>query len=139
MLTHPFTLLKRPCLGGLAFGHKRLALPETATGRSDLAEEKPGLDPLPEDARLNSLDERLRQAKSDEAIRNGGADKGQDDYNLGNRVLAELIGGMAGGALIGWVLDRFLGTSPWLLLALLFLGIIAAFRNIIRISNKRSK
>ncbi|RYY22903.1 MAG: F0F1 ATP synthase assembly protein I [Sphingomonadales bacterium] len=104
-----------------------------------MAEEKPGLDPLPEDARLNSLDERLERAKSDEAIRNGSADKGQDDYNLGNRVLAELIGGMAGGALIGWVLDRFLGTSPWLLLALLFLGIIAAFRNIIRISNKRSK
>ncbi|MES2987027.1 MAG: AtpZ/AtpI family protein [Pseudomonadota bacterium] len=104
-----------------------------------MAEEKPGLDPLPEDARLNSLDERLERAKADEAIRNGSADKGQDDYNLGNRVLAELIGGMAGGALIGWVLDRFLGTSPWLLLALLFLGIISAFRNIIRISNKRSK
>lgn len=105
-----------------------------------MAENEPGLDPLQEDARLSSLDERLRQAKSDEAVRNGGgADKGQDDYNLGNRVLAELVGGMAGGALIGWVLDRLLGTSPWLLLALLFLGIIAAFRNIIRISNQRSK
>lgn len=105
-----------------------------------MAEEEPGLDPLPEDARLNSLDERLRRAKSGEAIRAGsGKDKGEDDYRLGNRVLAELIGGMAGGALIGWVLDRFLGTSPWLLLALLFLGTIAAFRNIIRISNKRSK
>jgi ATP synthase protein I len=105
-----------------------------------LAEEEPGLDPLPEDARLNSLDERLKRAKSDEAIRNGGgSDKGEDDYRLGNRVLAELIGGMAGGALIGWLLDRLLGTSPWLLLALLFLGITAAFRNIIRISNRRSK
>ncbi len=105
-----------------------------------MAEEEPGLDPLPEDARLNSLDERLRRAKSGEAIRaGGGEDKGEDDYRLGNRVLAELIGGMAGGALIGWVLDRFLGTSPWLLLALLFLGTIAAFRNIIRISNKRSE
>lgn len=105
-----------------------------------MAENEPGLEPLHEDARLNSLDERLRQAKSEEAVRNGGGtDKGQADYNLGNRVLAELIGGMAGGALIGWVLDRFLGTSPWLLLALLFLGIIAAFRNIIRISNQRSK
>jgi len=105
-----------------------------------MAENEPGLEPLQEDARLNSLDERLRQAKSEEAVRNGGGtDKGQADYNLGNRVLAELIGGMAGGALIGWVLDRFLGTSPWLLLALLFLGIIAAFRNIIRISNQRSK
>jgi len=52
-------------------------------------------------------------------------------------VLGELIGGPAGGALIGWVLDRFLGTSPWLLLVLLFMGFIVAFRNIIRISTKR--
>ncbi|WP_066799169.1 AtpZ/AtpI family protein [Sphingomonas soli] len=104
-----------------------------------MAEEEPGLDPLPEDARLNSLDERLQRAKSEEAIRNGSGGKGQGDYNLGNRVLAELIGGMAGGALIGWLLDRFLGTSPWLLLVMLFMGIVSAFRNIIRISNKRSK
>jgi ATP synthase protein I len=105
-----------------------------------MAENEPGLDPIPEDARLNSLDERLRRAKSEEAVRSGETrDKGDDDYRLGNRVLAELIGGMAGGALIGWVLDRFLGTSPWLLLALLFLGTVVAFRNIIRISNRRSK
>ena len=103
-----------------------------------MAENEPGLDPLPEDARLQSLDERLRQAKSDEAIRRGeGVDKGEASYRLGNRVLAELIGGMVGGALIGWVLDRLLGTTPWLLLGLLFLGTAAAFRNIIRLSTKR--
>ena len=106
-----------------------------------MAEEEPGPDPLADDARLRSLDERLKQAQVGEANRTGSArvQKGDDGSRLGNRVLAELIGGMAGGALIGWVLDRFLGTSPWLLLALLFLGIIAAFRNIIRISNQRSK
>lgn len=106
-----------------------------------MAENEPGMDPLPEDARLNSLDERLRRAKKDEAIRaSGGKEEGSDDsYRLGNRVLAELIGGMIGGALIGWVLDRLLGTSPWLLLVLLFLGIASAFRNIIRISNQRSE
>lgn len=105
-----------------------------------MAENEPGLDPLPEDARITSLDERLRRAKSEEAIRSGTADtRGDADYRLGNRVLAELIGGMVGGALIGWVLDRLLGTSPWLLLTLLFLGIASAFRNIIRISNRRSK
>lgn len=105
-----------------------------------MAENEPGLDPIPEDARLNSLDERLRRARTEEAVRSGEArGKGDDDYRLGNRVLAELIGGMAGGALIGWVLDRFLGTSPWLLLVLLFLGTAVAFRNIIRISNQRSK
>lgn len=105
-----------------------------------MAENEPGLDPIPEDARLTSLDERLAKAKTEEAIRNGeGRDKGEDDYRLGNRVLAELIGGMVGGAVIGWVLDRLFDTSPWFLLGLLFLGTAAAFRNIIRISTKRSK
>ena len=105
-----------------------------------MAEQEPGLDPLPEDARITSLNQRLDKAKTEEAIRSGRArDKGQDDERLGQRVLAELIGGMVGGALVGWVLDRFLGTSPWLLLALLGLGIAGAFRNIIRLSNRRPK
>lgn len=103
-----------------------------------MAENEPGPEPLQEDARLTSLDERLRQAKHQEAIRTGAADsKGEASYRLGNRVLAELIGGMVGGAVIGATLDWLLGTSPWLLLALLFLGIVSAFRNIIRISNRR--
>ena len=103
-----------------------------------MAENEPGPEPLQEDARLNSLDERLRQAKSEEAIRSGEARIGGDaGYRLGNRVLAELIGGMVGGAVVGYTLDWLFGTSPWLLLALLFLGIISAFRNIIRISNRR--
>ncbi len=105
-----------------------------------MAENEPGLDPLDEDARITALNERLRKAQSEEAIRSGeGRDKGDADYRLGSRVLAELVGGLAGGALVGWVLDRLLGTSPWLLLVMLFLGIAVAFRNIIRISSQRSK
>ncbi|MBD8677254.1 AtpZ/AtpI family protein [Sphingomonas sp. CFBP 13720] len=105
-----------------------------------MAENEPGLDPLPEDARIAALDARLKQAQTDEAIRNGTAreDDGERNYRLGNRVLAELIGGMVGGAVIGGTLDYLLGTSPWLLLVLLALGIVSAFRNIIRISNRRS-
>jgi ATP synthase protein I len=57
---------------------------------------------------------------------------------VGNRVLAELIGGLAGGAFFGWVIDQFAGTRPWGLLVMLFVGIGVAFRNIIRISNGRS-
>ncbi|RYE65838.1 MAG: F0F1 ATP synthase assembly protein I, partial [Oxalobacteraceae bacterium] len=60
-------------------------------------------------------------------------------YAQGSRVLAELIGAPAGGALIGWFLDRQLGTSPWLLLGLLVLGVVVAFRNIYRISSERPK
>jgi ATP synthase protein I len=56
---------------------------------------------------------------------------------MGSKVLSELIGGIGGGALIGWVIDHFAGTSPWGLLVMMFLGIIVAFRNIIRISSRR--
>ena len=70
-----------------------------------MAENGPGQDPrLPEDARLDSLDERIRRAQADEAMRTGGARKAADkNEQLGNRVLSYLIGGLAGGALIGWV------------------------------------
>ena len=104
-----------------------------------MAETEPGQDPIAEDDRIKSLEERLKRAESIEQVRTGAGQAGGTDenYRLGNRVLGELIGGLAGGALIGWVLDRFIGTSPWLLLVFLFLGIIVAFRNIIRISTKR--
>jgi ATP synthase protein I len=39
--------------------------------------------------------------------------------------------------LIGWVLDRLFGTTPWLLLVFLGLGIVAAFRNIIRLTTAK--
>ena len=107
------------------------------TGRGDMAAGDPGQDPIGEDPRLAALDERLKSAHQAEQVRTGQARRPAKGYSQGNRVLAELIAGTAGGALIGWVLDRWLGTTPWLLLLLLFGGIAVAFRNIIRISNER--
>ena len=52
-------------------------------------------------------------------------------------MLSELIAGLAGGALIGWVIDRWLDTLPGFLLGCMFLGTAVAFRNIIRTSNER--
>ena len=98
-----------------------------------------GQDPTGEDPRLRSLDERLKAASDAEAVRTGRARASDKGYAQGSRVLAELIGAPAGGALIGWLLDRWLGTSPWLLLGLLVLGFVVAFRNIYRISNERPK
>ena len=105
-----------------------------------MAENGPGQDPVGEDPRIASLEKRIEQVERTERIRTGRRDENADENpRLGNRVLAELVGGRAGGALIGWVLDKLFDTSPWLLLAFLFLGIIVAFRNIIRISTQRPK
>jgi len=88
---------------------------------------------LPQDARLSSLDERLRDARLSEAEREGTA-KPDANYRLGMRVLGELIGAPFGGAVVGLVLDRWFGTKPWLLLVLLLVGFGIGIRNVIRIS-----
>lgn len=88
-----------------------------------------------EDSRLNSLNERLNLAETKEAKRTAVKETAEGDanYRLGNRVLAELLGGLIGGGLFGWLIDLAVGTKPWGLLGMLFLGVIVAFRNIIRL------
>jgi ATP synthase protein I len=93
---------------------------------------------LPEDKRLASLDKRLRQARRAEAVRTG-ARRPDPSYRLGQRVLGELVGAPFGGGLIGWLLDRWLGTSPWFLLGLLFLGFGIGIRNVIRLSSASAR
>ena len=86
-----------------------------------MSDETPARDPIGEDARIDALEERLKAAREREEQRNKPQVQGADaGYKLGNRVLAELLGGLLGGALIGWVIDRFAGTTPWGLLVMLF-------------------
>ncbi len=103
-----------------------------------MTEQQPAEEPIGEDARAGALDTRLKAAREREDQRTNPV-KGVEanaSYQMGNRVLAELLGGIGGGALIGWVIDHFAGTSPWGLLVVMMLGIGAAFRNIIRISSR---
>lgn len=108
-----------------------------------MAGNEPGQDPIGDmnptgDVRLRELDARLKAAAGAEEARTGTAQrKPEKGYKQGSRVLTELIAGPAGGALIGWFLDRLFGTTPWLLLVMLILGIVVAFRNIYRISQQR--
>ncbi|HMT47949.1 MAG: hypothetical protein RL702_1394 [Pseudomonadota bacterium] len=104
-----------------------------------MSDEKPARDSLGEDARIDALEERLRAAREreEERTRSAAGAEADANYRMGNRVLAELIGGIGGGAFIGWVIDWAAGTSPWGLLVVMALGIIVAFRSIIRISTRR--
>ena len=49
-----------------------------------------------------------------------------------------LFASVASGLLIGWLLDRWLGTRPWLLVAGIVLGSAAGFYELIRSSSKLS-
>lgn len=91
-----------------------------------------------EDRRLGDLDAQLARLEAAEAQRTGVEASVTTDanYRMGNRVLADLIGGIGGGILLGWLFDRVFGTAPWGFLVLMLMGIIVAFRNVMRIAGK---
>ena len=105
-----------------------------------MAEDEPGQDPkLPADARLDRLEERLERAQREEAIRTGQAPAADANEQLGNRVLSYLIGGLLGGALIGWLLDGLFDTGHLLLVVGLVLGTVGGFWSIIKLSMAKTK
>jgi ATP synthase protein I len=54
------------------------------------------------------------------------------------RVALEMASALAVGGAIGWFLDRWLGTRPWLLLGFLLLGVAAGILNAYRAAMRMS-
>src|SRR3954462_1431332 len=107
------------------------------TGKDGMTEDELGQDPKsPQDARLASLDERLRQAQAEEVDRSGKpgppTPKG---YVQGTRILSVLIAYPLGSALIGYAIDRMAGTQGiWV--AMLFVGFGLAMWEVWKISQR---
>ena len=96
-----------------------------------MAEDETGEVPkLPPDARLESLDKRLDRLHQEEARR----DARKQNSSAGRLVVSQLVGGPLGGAIVGWVLDQWLGTAPWILLGLMFIGFAGGFISVMRTS-----
>lgn len=56
--------------------------------------------------------------------------------NLGARVMTEFVAAVAVGGFIGWQLDRWLGSSPLLLILFIGLGTAAGFWSVYRVATK---
>ncbi|HEV3160465.1 MAG TPA: AtpZ/AtpI family protein [Xanthobacteraceae bacterium] len=90
-------------------------------------------------ARLQRLNEGLGQAR-DQARNAGhpsdssGAQRAAtaSGYARGFRLSSELVAGVVVGAGIGWLIDRWLGISPWGLIVFLLLGFAAGVLNVMR-------
>ncbi|MDO8605522.1 MAG: AtpZ/AtpI family protein [Phaeospirillum sp.] len=85
---------------------------------------------------LDDLDARLRAARAREHEESGRGPESRgrpSGMGLGLRVGAELVVGVLVGVGIGWVLDAWLKTAPWLMVVFLFLGGAAGVLNIFRL------
>lgn len=58
---------------------------------------------------------------------------------LAARVGTEFVAATAVGAFFGYLLDRFLGTWPWLLILGMFLGLAAGMLNVYRLAQRTSE
>ena len=61
--------------------------------------------------------------------------------NIGQafKLSTELVAAVLVGTIIGFILDNWFDTKPWLIIIFFFLGAIAGMLNVIRAANKMQK
>ena len=88
------------------------------------------------------LHERLKQARVREGLESGpDGQKGlpTGPWGIGLRAGVEVVSALAVGIGIGALLDRWLGTWPWLFLVFFVLGSVAGVLNVYRLFNPRRR
>ncbi len=93
----------------------------------------------PPERDLETLETRLRDARErSHGPASKKKDKNQPPGNalgLAFRVGVELVSAVAIGVGIGWLLDQWLDTRPWLMLVFIFLGGAAGILNVYRMAS----
>jgi ATP synthase protein I len=85
--------------------------------------------------RLARLDERLKQARTRDRVEPGtgsGNAELQQGMAAGLRIGVELVVAIVVATGLGWLIDRWAGTSPWLTIVMFFLGVAAGMLNVYR-------
>ncbi|MBM85054.1 MAG: phosphoribosylaminoimidazolecarboxamide formyltransferase [Rhodospirillaceae bacterium] len=85
---------------------------------------------------LEDLEQRLRLARDTVERQSGGSSPGSAPppalVGMAMRVGVELVVGVGVGALVGYGLDRWLDTSPWMMIVFFVLGAAAGMLNAYR-------
>ena len=90
---------------------------------------------------FEEFDARLGKARPEQAKPTDGGDEppARLDYGTGLQAGIEVVAGVGFGVLIGWALDRWLGTTPLLLVVFFMLGaaagVLNAYRHLRRMQN----
>ena len=88
---------------------------------------------------LKDLERRLEEARARAGLPpQRGAKASEPDgapaagMGAGMRIAVDLVAALAVGVGLGWLLDTWLGTAPWLLLVFFCIGAAAGFLNVYR-------
>ena len=83
---------------------------------------------------------RLKIAK-DQFIKNEEKENKSKGLFMGSafRLGTELVAAAVVGTIIGFILDSWFGTKPWLIIIFFFLGTAAGILNVIKTANKMQK
>jgi ATP synthase protein I len=85
-------------------------------------------------ARLQRLSEGLARKRADRPSESPEENRATtaSGYATGFKLSSELVAGVVVGAGLGWLIDRWLGVSPWGLIIFLLLGFAAGVLNVMR-------
>jgi ATP synthase protein I len=90
----------------------------------------------------SDLEARIARARSERRVAEEAAKapvKDMSGWNRGMRLGSEFIAAVLVGAGIGYLLDLWLNTSPWLLLVMLLVGFAAGVLNVVRAAAEMNK
>lgn len=93
-----------------------------------MAEPPRGRDPDDDLRRVEALEARVKAAKKPEPDANRNQ-VSQRQTNVAYRVLVDIIAGLLVGGFLGYWLDRWWGTAPWMLVTMIFLGFAGGANN----------
>jgi len=101
------------------------------------------------DDREESLEQRRRLLEAElaskrvddrkEEAREASAEQSRKGYAQAMKLSSEFISAIVVGAVLGWLFDHFVGTTPWGLIVLLLLGFCAGVLNVLRAAGKVSQ
>ena len=88
----------------------------------------------------DSFKTRLKIAKN-KIYKNKNIAKNQKTSSFGEafKMSTELVAAVAVGTIIGFILDNWFGTKPWLILIFFFVGVVAGITNVIKSAKNMQK
>ena len=88
----------------------------------------------------NDFKTRLKIAKEKSKVKfNKKTNEPRSNIGQAFKLSTELVSAVVVGTIIGFILDKWFGTKPWLILIFFFVGVIAGISNVVKSAKNMQK